>query len=107
MYEYIAPQALAWVWYDGPWCGAHVIGSVVGCVSWFRLCAVVQHVIANRGDPDRTPVVPAWYDAGVVGACGWQPERQMPERRTHRSSRPLRAQDRSHFDTFWQCARGS
>src|SRR5512134_2351898 len=37
----------------GPW-----------CQTWF--CAA--------GDPDRTPVVPAWYSDGVVGPCGRQPE---------------------------------
>ena len=29
-------------------------------------------VIPNVRDPDRTPVVPAWYCAGVVGPCGWR-----------------------------------
>ncbi len=38
--------------------------------------------------------------AGVVGACGWQPKRLRPERRTGRSSRPLRARDRWHFSAL-------
>src|SRR6266511_5832401 len=38
--------------------------------------------------------------AGVVGACGWQPKRTRPERRTRPCSRPLRARDRWHFSAL-------
>jgi hypothetical protein len=32
----------------------------------------MQGVVADGCDTDRTPVVPTWFQDGVVGACGWQ-----------------------------------
>jgi hypothetical protein len=46
------------------------------------------------------PVVQVWYDAGVVSACGRQPDRDRPERRTRPCNRPLRARDRRLFDSY-------
>jgi len=32
----------------------------------------MQSVLPDGRDSNRTPVVPVWYYAGVVGACGWR-----------------------------------
>ena len=69
-------------------------------LSVIPIAARYAGVIPNVRDPDQTPVVPMWYYADVVSGCGRQPERPRPERRTYRSSRPLRARDRSVFDSF-------
>ena len=47
------------------------MGSLIGCWMWFGSRPVVQGVIPDGRDPDRTLVMPAWYHAGVVGTCWW------------------------------------
>ena len=42
-----------------------------------------------------------WFCAGVVGVLLAASERRRPARRTSRCSRPLRAQDRSFFNTLF------
>jgi len=74
--------------------------------AWFHSRLVMPGVIPAARDPDRTPGVPAWCCGGVVGACGRQPERARPERRTCRFSRPLRARDHRVFENVSGCARG-
>jgi len=64
-----------------------------------RLRSVVVGLIPDARDPDRTPGMPAWFQKGVVGTCVWQPKRRRSGRRTRPCSRPLRARDRSHFDS--------
>ena len=42
--------------------------------AWFKCRPVVLGVIPDGRAPDRTPVVPVWFRAGVVRSCGWHPE---------------------------------
>jgi hypothetical protein len=61
-----------------------VVLGVIVCWVWFR----------PNGSSCRRDSVPVWYDhAGGI-------QNGEPGRRTRRSSRPLRAQDRWFFDTL-------
>jgi len=74
-------------WYEGALCWLPVVPRVVRRLvvlearsvkratsgAWFRLKSVVPGVLPEGCGSDRTPVVPVWYQDGVVGACGQHP----------------------------------
>jgi len=108
-------------WYESPFCRESVMQGVVRrlvvpsarCGQPGRLLSVVQLKARCAGRALVLGVVQinARYAGVGVCRCGRRmpvsAERRRPERRTCRCSRPLRARDRSFFDTFRQRARGS
>jgi len=53
-----------------------VVGSVVVCWAWFQIAARCAGRSSRCAWFRARPVVPVWYDAGVIGACGWQHKRR-------------------------------
>lgn len=103
------------VWYDGPLCSKHVMQGVGGTLVVLR---------ARSGQPDRVLDVVLFKArcAGVIpnvrgsvqsplcrrdsmqvwsAPAAGNPNGGRPERRTRRSSRPLRARDRCFFDSSY------
>ena len=65
--------------------------------AWFRIEARCAGVIPEVCGTNRTPVVEAWYHAGVVGACWWQVGGRLGPPNTSFKRRPLRVYEIGAF----------